>query len=264
MQVAGDPRTYSFAEDGYPLFSSEVAMGGGRFTIVNAPETADIPSALRKMVVGLRQLVSDMVGQSEARMEDTSVEAKGFLSEAMDQYADRVAGYATELAQSIGYVEASPDLLAARELASNIVGRLVTRDIQLGRASSIRLDRGATARSMTATEAVQAILEGHEDDTVIVKDMLVAIERGRTLAANDFRAERIAEMLRPPAREGYRAPARLTVTLEGPQASGKTRVAQWIIAKVGGYIGGVDPQVIEVGGDGRRFDVRNEEYLDHA
>lgn len=38
----------------------------------------------------LHEIARNMRGQSEARMEDTSVEAKGFLCEAMDQYADQV------------------------------------------------------------------------------------------------------------------------------------------------------------------------------
>lgn len=54
-------------------------------------------SLLSKIAVGLRQVSSNMIGQAEARMEDTSVEAKGFLSEAMDQYADRINGYAAEI-----------------------------------------------------------------------------------------------------------------------------------------------------------------------
>lgn len=54
-------------------------------------------SLLQKIAVGLRQVSTNMLAQSEARMEDTSVEAKGFLSEAMDQYADRINGYAAEI-----------------------------------------------------------------------------------------------------------------------------------------------------------------------
>lgn len=54
-------------------------------------------SLIAKIAIGLRQVSANMIGQAEARMEDTSVEAKGFLSEAMDQYADRINGYAAEL-----------------------------------------------------------------------------------------------------------------------------------------------------------------------
>jgi hypothetical protein len=57
----------------------------------------DHKALMAKIAVGLRQVTANMIGQSEARMEDTSVEAKGFLSEAMDQYADRINGYALEL-----------------------------------------------------------------------------------------------------------------------------------------------------------------------
>src|SRR3546814_14824984 len=54
-------------------------------------------SLIAKIATGLRQVSANMIGQAEARMEDTSVEAKVFLSEAMDQYADRINGYAAEL-----------------------------------------------------------------------------------------------------------------------------------------------------------------------
>lgn len=226
--------------------------------------TDELTPTIRKLVTGLRQVSRDMLGQSEARMEDTSVEAKGFLSEAMDQYADRVGGYASELAQAIGYVEASPDLLAARELAANVVGRLVTRDIQMGRVSSIRL--GGGEQTMYASEAVRAILGGEQDESDIVQDMLVAIERGRALAANGYRAERIAAMLRPAPRQA--PPERLTITVDGPQGSGKTRVAEFLagIGEMGRSpycIVSYYPAIVEMR-DGRRFDVRNEVFLDAA
>lgn len=66
----------------------------------------EVMNVVRKIVIGLGQLRDDMIGQAEARMEDTSVEAKGFLSEAMDQYADRLGGYADELAALVGGVPA--------------------------------------------------------------------------------------------------------------------------------------------------------------
>ena len=43
-----------------------------------------------QIIARLREIAGNMRRQSEARMEDTSVEAKGFLSEAMDQYADQI------------------------------------------------------------------------------------------------------------------------------------------------------------------------------
>lgn len=227
--------------------------------------TDELTPTIRKLVTGLRQVARDMVGQSEARMEDTSVEAKGFLSEAMDQYADRVGGYATELAQAIGYVEASPDLLAARELAANVVGRLVTRDIQMGRVSSIRL--GGDDQTLYASEAVRAILGGEQDESDIVQDMLVAIERGRSLGAEAVRAQRIAAMMQ----QSRRAPDKLTLTIQGPQGSGKTLLANWLIDQGDIFVRPtyqgsrrLTPQIIEIGTDGRRFDVRNEVFLDAA
>lgn len=62
---------------------------GDRYVI--AYDTArSFADDLDKISDDLLALSGDMRGQSEARMEDTSVEAKGFLSEAMDQYADRI------------------------------------------------------------------------------------------------------------------------------------------------------------------------------
>ncbi len=50
-----------------------------------------------QIIARLREIAGNMRLQSEARMEDTSVEAKGFLSEAMDQYADQIMAVAGDL-----------------------------------------------------------------------------------------------------------------------------------------------------------------------
>lgn len=78
-------------------------------------------SLIAKIATGLRQVSTNMLAQSEARMEDTSVEAKGFLSEAMDQYADRINGYAAELEAHLAEpVEGTHvfDMIAAVELGN--------------------------------------------------------------------------------------------------------------------------------------------------
>lgn len=85
------------------------------------PEEVDL--TIRKIVIGLGQLRDDMIGQAEARMEDDSVEAKGFLSEAMDQYADRAAGYAAELAALVPVHDAPSTLRQLYAQHGEAVGR---------------------------------------------------------------------------------------------------------------------------------------------
>lgn len=94
------------------------------------PEEADL--TIRKIVIGLGQLRDDMVAQAEARMEDTSVEAKGFLSEAMDQYADRAAGYAAELAALVPVHGATATMRALYAHHGEAVGRAIRKHPALG------------------------------------------------------------------------------------------------------------------------------------
>lgn len=94
------------------------------------PEVVDL--TIRKIVIGLGQLRDDMIGQAEARMEDTSVEAKGFLSEAMDQYADRVAGYAAELAALVPVHGAEAIMRQMIAHHGEAVGRAIRKHPALG------------------------------------------------------------------------------------------------------------------------------------
>jgi hypothetical protein len=87
------------------------------------PEEVDL--TIRKIVIGLGQLRDDMIGQAEGRMEDDSVEAKGFLAEAMDQYADRAAGYAAELAALVPVHGATATLRALYAQHGEAVGRSI-------------------------------------------------------------------------------------------------------------------------------------------
>ena len=94
------------------------------------PEEVDL--TIRKIVIGLGQLRDDMIAQAEARMEDTSVEAKGFLSEAMDQYADRAAGYAAELAALVPVHGATATLRELYARHGEAVGRAIRKHPALG------------------------------------------------------------------------------------------------------------------------------------
>lgn len=212
----------------------------------------ELNPTIRKLVIGLRQVATDLVGRGERDVPVLS-EEHGYDLEAMPQYADRINGYATELAQAIGYIEPSAELVAAREMAAKVFERHLLRPVRVAPGMTYTNGRGVAL----------AIREGALDRIDVVQDLLQAVYAGRALAEADARKQRIADMLRPPVRESYRVPDRLTVTIEGPQASGKTRVARWIISKVAGYVG-LNPLVIEIGSDGRRFDVRNEVFLDAA
>lgn len=94
------------------------------------PEVVDL--TIRKIVIGLGQLRDDMIAQAEARMEDTSVEAKGFLSEAMDQYADRAAGYAAELAALVPVHGAEAIMRQMIAHHGEAVGRAIRKHPALG------------------------------------------------------------------------------------------------------------------------------------
>lgn len=94
------------------------------------PEEVDL--TIRKIVIGLGQLRDDMIGQAEARMEDTSVEAKGFLSEAMDQYADRAAGYAAKLAALVPVHGATATMRQMYAHHGEAVGRAIRKHPALG------------------------------------------------------------------------------------------------------------------------------------
>lgn len=217
----------------------------------------DVSQVGRKLVVGLRQVARDMGHQVEARMEDTSVEAEGFLSEAVDQYADRINGIASELAASIGYAEASPDMLAARKLAANVVHGWA----KTNKFARLQLRISDPGSAMPATAAAEAILCGDQDDCDIVQDTLLAIERGRELAA----AEQLAAMMAPAAKPT--PPDRLTITIDGPQGSGKTRLAS-VLQRAFPFrerrmyertTVELDPVIIEMR-DGRPFNVRNDAF----
>lgn len=268
-QVAGStqPELW-FYGDGRPVLGSELLMGFDRFTIANAPDaavTADVGEVVRKVLTGLRQVAGDMVGRGN-RGVSVSSEEHGFDLEALPQYADRITGYARELADSIGYKQPSDDLLAARELVAEQV--LATAKwapgaifmmVDEGGAELFRDDTGGTVARLRA---------GRADNCTLVVNALRAINKGRELAEADAQRQRIQDMLSAP-REVRSVPDQLTITIDGPQGSGKTLLGEAMVREFPSDYrplhkrGAVrlDPRIVEMR-EGRPFDVRNEVFLD--
>lgn len=207
---------------------------------------------MKRAVDGIRRVSENMRRRVELGLEDTGVEAKGFLGEAVDQYADQLDGFATELAQAIGYSPASAELLAAREMAASVLTRMIIRS---STPLTIQLRLGQGVPAVPAASAVDEIVTGRHDDSDIVQDLLLAIERGRELAATGRRAAA--------------APDRLTITVDGPACSNKTMLGEALRREFpfdyrplhAAGIHHLDPAIVEIR-DGRPFDVRNEEFLD--
>ncbi len=259
VQVAGaGDNALWFYNTGEPHVSTALVLGKG-VLLTNATVQHD-DNLIRKLVTGLRQVTDNMVKQAEGRMEDDSVESKGFLAEAMDQYADRINGYATELAQSIGYVEPSPEMMVARRMTIDVLTRMGAGRVVMRREPRTILE---------TTAAMIAVTNGDFDDCDLMQDILQAIYAGRALAEGDHRKQRIADMMSAPTATLERiVPDRLTITIDGPRGSGKTTLAEYLVG-VGemarrpfGRISYL-PAVIEMR-EGRRFDVRNEVFLDQA
>lgn len=188
----------------------------------------------RKIVVGLRQVAGD-VGE---------------------QIADRINGHAVELAQAIGD---SADLLAAREF----VATAVRQHGHLGGAYTIDMPDDIDDVIGTPAYLLRQLESGALDQSVPVQAAFKLIQKGRELAE----ADRLADMTRPPTRQAYLAPEHLTITVAGQNRTAVAGAADllrnlfptWWPPRAGTPL---DPRIIRIDEDGRRFDVRNEVFLD--
>ncbi|MEO5867246.1 MAG: hypothetical protein ABIS14_12800 [Sphingomonas sp.] len=245
--------TLWFYSNGEPMLTTSLLMGSYRFSITNAPEspccTANMDQTVRKAVVGLRQIAAESVAIDDGA------------------HSDRISGYATELADAIGYVEPSADLLAARELAAQDFDDQCGNEPDFARYVIMSHD----GETLLATDDRRAILDrfrsGELDESLCVKLSQGGIARGRNLAAADAEKQRIADMAAAPRRE-HIAADRLTIFISGPQGAGKTRLAHWLTSSLDerkgrestASIARLNPRVIELR-DGREFDPVNEVFL---
>jgi hypothetical protein len=98
------------------------------------PEEVDL--TIRKTVIGLGQLRDDMIDKARAGTERSNggwpSEAAESLSEAMDQYADRAAGYAAELAALVPVHGAQATMRELYARHGEAVGRAIRMHPALG------------------------------------------------------------------------------------------------------------------------------------
>jgi hypothetical protein len=149
------------------------------------------------------------------------------------------------MAERIKAMGVTPDLLAAREMAADGL----SSSLPYGMEGFVFDLMGAELMRGGPKAIAAAFRSGRLDRSKEVQTILSAINHGR--------AQR-------------ETPDRLTVTIDGPQGSGKTQLADhlnrlgWPIRIRPAYEASgikVDPRIIEIR-DGRSFDVRADEFLE--
>lgn len=210
---------------------------------------------LPKIVTGLRQISQELSGGNPRIY-------------GMEAHADRISGFAAELADAIGFKEPSADLIAARELAAQNA-LAMGRTFPLIAAFTFIDEAGSALFQDDPVGAAARFRAGRADSCCTVVFALRAIEEGRRLAAVEADQQRARDMASAPRDAASITPDHLTITIDGPAGSGKTILAELLQQHFPHeyrpayhvHAARLDPRIIEMR-EGRRFDVRADAFLD--